>query len=135
MIAILPFTITTKRSNMNKLNKARQTLSTSVDAMYDALLELIKNNGGFVDTQNCNGKRDTIFSIDCSDDTYECDILALRVKNNEIQYVSEYGYCCQYTREEIEDMDWTNLRGGNNYYVQTLINICDRIDEYVTEEN
>ena len=119
---------------MTNLTKARQEFSHATHKMYDALREVIKKNGGFIDTQNESGELDTIFSLDCSDDTYECNVLAIRVKGGEIQYVSEYGSCCNYTREELEDMDWTSLKCGDNYYVQTLYNICDSIGEYIPKE-
>lgn len=116
---------------MRNFKKARTEFCSAIDALYDALRELINKNGGFVDTQNFNGELDTIYAIDCTDDTYECNILAIRVVDDKIQYVSEYGYCTKYTKKELENMYWTDLKGGDNYYISTLDNICQSIEEYI----
>lgn len=129
------------------LEDARMGMSNAVDILYDSLKGFILDNGGFIDTQNPNGECDSIYSVEFTGngcDIEEWNVLAVRVKeiklndgtiNTYIEYCAEYGSMENYTKEELEDMDWYNLRYTENYFVQTLLNICDSIDEYVTEEN
>jgi hypothetical protein len=55
----------------------------------------------------------------------------VRVRDNRIEYCPEYGSMEEYSDEELKELDWYDLKNTDNYYVQTLVNICDGIQEYV----
>lgn len=115
------------------MKEAREIFSDAVDGLYNSLRGFINKHGGFINTQNPNGELDSIYSVELTgnDDIAEWNVLAVRVRDNRIEYCPEYGSMEEYSDEELKELDWYDLKNTDNYYVQTLANICDGIQEYV----
>lgn len=108
-----------------------------LEVMYNHIKDTIINNGGFINTSNTDDK-DRILSLEFvnNGDVVEWNVLALKVVNDRIIYCA--GYECYFdggmTREELEDSnyyDWFDLKYTDNYYIQTLYNIFENIEEYI----
>lgn len=118
---------------MNQFEKTRMNFNNATEGLYASLMDFITEHGGFINTQNPNGELDSIYSVEQTgnDDVAEWNVLAVRVRDNRIEYCPEYGSMEEYSDEELKELDWYDLKNTDNYYVQTLVNICDGIQEYV----
>lgn len=108
------------------------------DKLYDKVKEFIsthQDKKGYIDTQNTDYKCDDIYSIICSDVIEEESVCGIRVKDNNIQIVSEpitQSYQVVYMEEDFKnDKNWKNIKGTDVYFIPTLIAIAEAIEQYV----
>lgn len=108
------------------------------DKLYDIVKEFISTHQGkkgYIDTQNTDYKCDDIYSIICSDVIEEESVCGIRVKDNNIQIVSEpitQSYRIIYMEEDFRnDKNWKNIKGTDVFFVPTLIAIAESIEQYV----
>ena len=108
------------------------------DKLYDKVKEFISTHQGkkgYIDTQNTEYKCDDIYSIICSDVIEEESVCGIRVKDNNIQIVSEpitQSYQVVYMEEDFRnDKNWKNIKGTDVFFIPTLIAIAESIEQYV----
>ena len=108
------------------------------DKLYDIVKEFISTHQGkkgYIDTQNTEYKCDDIYSIICSDVIEEESVCGIRVKDNNIQIVSEpitQSYQVVYMEEDFRnDKNWKNIKGTDVFFIPTLIAIAESIEQYV----
>lgn len=131
-------------------------LNKAFELAYQRLIEILKENNGFIDTQCFNKDvpsaygNDTIFAFDMiCDDAVERYVLGIRLNPNdaETEEVEVFLSPILHTRflkvdnwDEVKDVYydeehidgyWSSLRYSEVYFVQTLVSICEVIDEYV----
>ena len=105
--------------------------------LYDSVKQVIINAGGYVCTIDSNC--DKIYSLEFTDDceAHEWNVLAVKVEDDEILYCAEYNSweTEKLTEEELfsegYNREWFSLANGDNYYIQTLFNIAEFIEEYI----
>ena len=108
------------------------------DKLYDIVKEFISTHQGkkgYIDTQNTDYKCDDLYSIISSDVIEEESICGVRVKDNNIQIVSEpitQSYQVVYMEEDFKnDKNWKNIKGTDVFFIPTLIAIAESIEQYV----
>jgi hypothetical protein len=113
------------------------------DKLYEKVVEFVKahqGEKGYIDCQPCR-KLDTIYGIIYDDDmryAVEKYVYAVRVVDGDLECLLEditftYNVTYQpedFTSEETKDQ-WHSVRWSDVYYVHTLINIAECIEEYV----
>lgn len=111
-------------------NVLTKNFMSMLDVLYTEVKNIIKENGGFINT---SGNGDKIYSLEfnSSDETTEYRVLGLRVEDDRIEICSAY-WDGEETDEDLkEDSEWEDLVEINGYYVQTLYNIFEGIGSYV----
>lgn len=108
------------------------------DKLYDIVKEFISTHQGkkgYIDTQNTEYKCDDIYSIIANDVIEEESVCGIRVKDNNIQIVSEpitQSYQIVYMEKDFKnDKNWKNIKGTDVYFIPTLIAIAESIEQYV----
>ena len=120
-------------------------MATATQCGYSFLVELLKENGNFIDTQNIDKKRDGIYGICMLDDIQkEVSILAIKLVGNTI-----YAFCgttespkFSYTKEDMERLFhnsddetdcgfWEFLVSGELWALPTMQSILESIEQYV----
>ena len=97
-------------------------LHNAVEEVYDWIAELVTDNGGTLDMSDDSG--DTAYAMEVSgDDWVENQVTALRVND---ERMLEY-------KTTAHD-EWWNLKYSDNYYLPTLMQIADCIEEYLDNE-
>lgn len=115
------------------MNDYLNNFSSALDVLYDALKAFILKNGGFINLTDNYGK-DAIYSLEfvAMGEVCEWNVLGVRVINDRIEYCAEYESACIYEDDElIKEFEWYDLKCTDNYYIQTLSNICEMIEQYV----
>ena len=117
-------------------NLKREALSLN-DKMEQAIIKIVKENGGLVRTDNTEDC-DTIYGYVFNEgiDTYEeRKILALATcEDNELSILlgEEYITLDGMTNDEIlECEEWDTVMGGLVLANATLLNICEILEEYI----
>jgi len=113
------------------------------DPLYNEVVEFVKEHQGekgYIDCQPSIGW-DIIYAI-MYDDWYgsgvEKFVYAVRVVNDDLEALVvpiTSNFRTVYQPEDFTDSeaDWQSVRWGDVYYVHTLLNIAEAIDEYVEE--
>lgn len=131
-------------------------LNKAFELAYQRLIEILKENNGFIDTQ-CHNKdvpsaygNDTIYAFDMiCDVTEEKYVLGIRLNPNDAENEEVEVFLSPILRthflkvdnwdevkdvyydEEHTDGYWSSLRYSEAYFVETLVSICESINEYV----
>ena len=118
-----------KIMDKNFHNVLTKNFMSMLDVLYTEVKNIIKENGGFINT---SGNGDKIYSLEfnSSDDITEYRVLGLRVEDDRIEICSAY-WDGEETDEDLENSEWDDLIEINGYYVQTLYNIFEGIGSYV----
>lgn len=119
---------------MRTITEIKEELNQSLSDAYKAVRTLVEKNGGYIDT-NPNKGFDTIYGYVYDDGLDEVSVVALRVKDGDLQCYLKRKIDEAKSREEIESDDywWYALNGmdGELYATPTLMSILDAIEEYV----
>ena len=113
-----------------------KSFNVILDEMYNSLKEFIKEKGGFICCTKTKG-RDKIYSLEFvnSGEVTEWNVLGVRVVNDNIEYCADYTWYDDeenYSEDELsESFDWYSLKNSANYYIQTMYNIWENIEQYV----
>lgn len=110
--------------------------------MHSALVEFLKEHGGFIRTDNREGK-DTMYAyiinIGSAYNTQECAILAVALLGeDQVAILPDYTYDMSTNLEGMTDEevlsseDWILLMGGECVVNATVYQLCECIEEYVT---
>lgn len=113
-------------------NVLTENFMSMVDTIYTEVKNIIKENGGFINTSGYAD--DVIFSLEYNSDydITEYRVLGVRVENDKIKICSSYWWEVEETDEDLkEDSEWEDLIEINGYYIQTLYNIFEGIGSYV----
>ena len=125
-----------KKELQNKMNRMMAKASLIRQQMYDAIVEVVKANNGFIITDhNARKDKDSLFAINYDDEqgTYTSDyILAIMVEDDKLfVFLScDEGEYIDDIEEAKEDDRWYSFESG---YLNpsTLENICEVICQYV----
>ena len=114
----------------------------NLDPLYNEVVEFVKENQGekgYIDCQPAL-KNDIIYAIMYSGDMgcgYEYYVYGVRVRDNELEVRLEPindTYTVKYEEEDFTEDDpynpWESVRCGDVYYIPTLFNIAECIEEY-----
>ena len=109
------------------------------DAIHDAIREIIKNAGGFINASNNKQEKPDIKALVFNSKTGYSEafpIRALRVneKGGVEVFVGIFGtiYTDKYLRGKASEDRWVPLKGSNILFYQTILSIAKTIDEYIT---
>ena len=110
--------------------------------MHSALVEFLKEHGGFIRTDNREGK-DTMYAyivnIGTVYETQECAILAVALfEDDQVAILPDYTNGCEnlegLTDEEIlASEEWELLLGGECIANATAYQLCESLEEYVEQ--
>lgn len=110
------------------------------DAIHDAIREIIKNAGGFINASNNKQEKPDIKALVFNSKTGYSEafpIRALRVneKGGVEVFVGIFGtiYTDKYLRGKASEDRWVPLKGSNILFYQTILSIAKTIDEYITD--
>lgn len=108
------------------------------DAIHDAIRDIIKGAGGFVNASNNNQEKPDIKALVFNSKTGYSEafpIRAIRVNNrDEVEiFVGNFGtiYTDKYLRGKASEDRWQPLKGSNILFYQTILSIAKTIDEYL----
>ena len=111
------------------------------DAIHDAIREIIKNAGGFINASNNKQEKPDIKALVFNSKTGYSEafpIRALRVneKGGVEVFVGIFGtiYTDKYLRGKASEDRWVPLQGSNILFYQTILSIAKTIDEYIVTE-
>jgi hypothetical protein len=118
--------------------KQKQVIAKAIDTLVADVKNFVALNGGFIATTN--GEFDTIYAyvIDWDyDDVSEQRVIAVRVKDNELQVIATPYKTDVYdeplTEDYFTDDEWyyVGTCGDNVLTAQTILSIADSIEQYV----
>ena len=108
------------------------------NAIHDAVRDIIKNAGGFINASNNMQEKTDIKALVFDSRTGYSEaypIRALRVNDkDEVEvYVGSFGtiYTDRYLRGKGSEEHWTSLKDSNILFNQTILSIARNIDEYL----
>ena len=100
------------------------------NAIHDAIRDIVKGAGGFVNTTNNRQEK-----VDMKGYTETFPIRALRVNDkDEVEVcVGHFGtiYTDKFLRGKGSEDHWKPLKGSNILFYQTILSIAKTIDEYL----
>jgi hypothetical protein len=118
--------------------KQKQVIAKAIETLVADVKNFVVLNGGFIATTN--GELDTIYAyvVDWDyDDVSEQRVLAVRVKDNELQ-VAVTPYKTDVYNEPLDedyfnDNEWYSVGtcGDSILTAQTILSIADSIEQYV----
>lgn len=118
--------------------KQKQIIAKAIATLVEDVKNFVALNGGFIVTTN--DELDTIYGykIDWNtDDVSEIRILAVRVKDNELQvagtiYKNDV-YDEPLTEDYFDEDEWYSVGDGGDSILtaQTILSIADSIEQYV----
>ena len=122
----------------NRLIELSKTYLEAGNAIHDAVRDIIRNAGGFINASN-NGqdKPDMKALVFDSKTGYSVPypIRGLRINDkDEVEvFVGNFGtiYTDRYLRGKGSDDRWQPLKSSNILFYQTILSIADTIDEYL----
>lgn len=110
----------------------------AANALHDAVRDIVKNAGGFINATNNRQEKEDIKALvfDKSKGYTETrPIRALRVNDKgEVEVcIGNFGtiYTDKFLRGKASDDHWTTLRGSNVMFYQTILSIIKTIDVYL----
>lgn len=119
---------------MRTITEIKEELNRSLSDAYKAVKTLVEKNGGYIDTNPDKGF-DTIYGYVYDDALEEVSVVALRVKDGDLQCYLKHSFVKAKSREEMEADEywWYALNGmdGELYATPTLMSILAAIEEYV----
>ena len=108
------------------------------NAIHDAIRDIIKGAGGFVNASNNSQEKPDIKALVYDGKTgysVACPIRGLRVNaKDEVEvFVGNFGtiYTDKYLRGKGSEDRWQSLKSSNILFYQTILSIADTIDEYL----
>ena len=108
------------------------------DAIQDAIREIIKNAGGFINASNNKQEKPDIKALVFNSKTGYSEsfpIRALRVndKGGVEVFIGNFGtiYTEKFLRGKASEDRWAPLKGSNILFYQTILSIAKTIDEYL----
>lgn len=108
------------------------------NAIHDAVRDIIKNAGGFINASNNQQEKSDIKALVFDSKTGYSEaypIRALRVNDkDEVEvFVGNFGtiYTDRYLRGKGSEERWTSLKDSNILFYQTILSIAKTIDEYL----
>ena len=108
------------------------------NAIHDAVRDIIKNAGGFINASNNQQEKSDIKALVFDSKTGYSEaypIRALRVNDkDEVEvFVGNFGtiYTDRYLRGKGSEERWTSLKDSNILFYQTILSIAKNIDEYL----
>jgi len=108
------------------------------DAIHDAIRDIIKGAGGFVNASNNDQVKPDIKALVFNSKTGYSEafpIRAIRVSDrDEVEvFVGNFGtiYTDKYLRGKASEDRWQPLKGSNILFYQTILSIAKTIDEYL----
>ena len=121
-----------------KLIDLSNTYLEAGNAIHDAIRDIIKNAGGFVNASNNNQEKPDISALvyDSKKGYSEAyPIRGLRVnERDEVEvFVGNFGtiYTDKYLRGKNSEDRWQSLKSSNILFYQTILSIAKTIDEYL----
>lgn len=106
--------------------------------IHDAIRDIIRNAGGFVNASNNNQDKKDIKALVFNSKTGYSEpfpIRALRVNGkDEVEvFIGNFGtiYTDKYLRGEASADRWTGLKNSSILFYQTILSIAKTIDEYI----
>ena len=121
-----------------KLIDLSNTYLEAGNAIQDAIRDIIKNAGGFVNASNNNQEKPDITALvyDGKKGYSEAyPIRGLRVnERDEVEvFVGNFGtiYTDKYLRGKNSEERWQSLKSSNILFYQTILSIAKTIDEYL----
>ena len=126
---------------MNKdLIKLSNAYLEAGNAIHDAVRDIIKNAGGFINASNNQQEKSDIKALVFDSKTGYSEaypIRSLRVNDkDEVEvFVGNFGtiYTDRYLRGKGSEERWTSLKDSNILFYQTILSIAKNIDEYLPE--
>lgn len=121
-----------------KLGENIKKLMGDFAELYESLKQVIVDAGGYICT--IDSKCDRIYSLEFTDDgeAHEWNVLAVKVEGDDILYCAEYQTWEneKLTEEELfagedNNRQWYSLANTDNYYIQTIFNIAESIEQYI----
>lgn len=110
------------------------------NAIHDAVRDIIRNAGGFVNASNNKQEKSDIKALVFNGKTGYSEafpIRALRVdEQGEVEvFIGNFGtiYTDKYLRGKASEERWQPLKGSNILFYQTILSIAGNIDEYLPE--
>lgn len=126
--------------NTELLTLSNQYLNAA-NALHDAIRDIIKGAGGFINTTNNRQEKQDIKALvfdKAKGYTETKPIRALRVSpKGEVEVcIGNFGtiYTDKFLRGSASDDHWTTLRGSNVMFYQTILSIIKTLDIYLPEE-
>lgn len=118
---------------MNKLIEKMEVYCDGVrkqnEIMHAVLVEFVKINGGFINTENLKGEHDSICAYFWNEEMetlQESYVDAVKVWNDELLIqIRDY-----YPSDENDD-DWFAVMGGMVHRAATIYNLCECLPQYV----
>ncbi len=111
------------------------------NAIHDAIREIIRKAGGFVNASNNRQEKPDIKALVFNSKTGYSEpfpIRALRLNDkDEVEvFIGNFGtiYTDKFLRGKASEERWQPLRGSNILFYQTILSIAKTIDEYLPVE-
>ena len=124
-----------------KLIELSNTYLAAGNAIHDAIREIIKGAGGFVNASNNNQDKPDIKALVFDSKTgysVAYPIRGLRVnERDEVEvFVGNFGtiYTDKYLRGKASEDRWQPLKSSNILFYQTILSIAETIDVYLPKQ-
>ena len=104
-------------------------LNQNLKDLEKAIIQFVKDNGGFINTQNWEYTNDTIYAYqyDMDSNIIEEYIIGIRIDEDDYLEIA-FG---EYTYDDPDEVDWEYIHSGYFYTTPTLISIAESLEQYV----
>lgn len=107
--------------------------------LNDKVISFVKENGGFINTQNNDGGKDNIYGYVINwgnDDVDEYRVIAVRVVNDVLEIAispNSINYTEGMTEDDFTEEDWCvcTCDSSEVLFAQTILSIAESLEQYV----
>ena len=116
------------KTNLQKANNA-------IDALVEDIKQVVRENGGIVDTQvkGC----DRILAYITDYDSYlECLVMGIKLDGERLMILPDYGACYSFGLTDVrtvEGSEWYEVRRDSKdlLFTQAILSIAESLDQYI----
>ena len=112
----------------------------AANAIHDAIRDIIKQTGGFINASNNRQEKTDIKALVFNSKTGYSEVFPIRAlkvseKGDVEVFIGNFGtiYTDKFLRGKASEERWQPLKGSNVLFYQTILSIAKTIDDYLPE--
>ena len=109
----------------------------AINALVDEIKQLVINNGGVINTQKRGCDRINTYIIEGHGEIYGCDVMGIKVKENQLFILADYGSDYTFGETDIEnteECEWFEVNNKEMLIEQTILSIAESIEQYISKK-
>lgn len=111
--------------------------ANAINALVDEIKQIVMDNDGIIDTQKKGCDRINTYIIEDHGEIYVCNVMAIKVKENHLFILADYGGDYTFGETDIEnteDYEWFEVNHKEMLIEQTILSIAESIEQYISKK-